>query len=160
MIGAERKVLKGLVDDEMNHMRNNRPERMVTEDDLTIQKRKEKKAHKGNRNSSNANHLNENYVSNIFQFAKRNYPEDKEIIRIGNERNVSANNFRNLMTAKLTDDLMTRKAKARIQGSGKELVGNIEYWMKDGYFEQCADREKYIMRKEKALRDLALTGNY
>jgi hypothetical protein len=160
MIGAERQVFRDMVDQEMTDMRNSRPDQMVTDDDLMIQKRKEKKAYKGNRNTSNLNHLNENYVSNIFQFAKRNYPFDREVQKLGNERNVSALNFRNSMAAKLTDDLMARKAKARIRGNGRELVGNIEYWMKDGYFDQCADREKYIFHKEKALRDLALTSQY
>lgn len=160
MIGAERKILREVVEKEMDEQRSSRPNAMVTEDDLGVQRRKEKKASKGNRNTSSLNHMNENYVSNIFQFARRNYPQDKEIQKIGNERNVSALNFRNLMAARLTDDIMARKAKARMVGSGRELVGNIEYWMKAGYFDQCNDREKYILHKEKALRDLALSGHY
>ena len=160
MIGAEKQVLGRMANNEINYLKSARPDAMVTEDDLMVHKRKEKKASKGNRNSSNLNHLNENYVSNIFQFAKRNYPDDREIQRIGNERNVSAANFKKLMRPKLTDDIWTRQAKARISANGQELIGNIEYWMKDGYFEQCADREKYILHKEKALRDLALSGRY
>jgi len=160
MIGAERQALGRIVNSDMNHLKSARPDAMVTEDDLMIHKRKEKKSSKGNRNSSNLNHLNENYVSNIFQFAKRNYPQDREVQKIGNERNVSAANFKKLMTPRLNDDIWTRQAKARIAGNGQELIGNIEYWMKDGYFEQCADREKYIIHKEKALKDLALSGRY
>jgi hypothetical protein len=160
LLAAERDALESLAGEEMEDISYDRPEDMITEEELAVSTRKEKRATKGNRNGSSVNHLNENYVSNIFQFAKRNYPEDKEVQRIGNERNVSALNFKRLIDAKLTDGIMTRKAKARIAESGKELVGNIEYWMKDGYFEQCSDREKYIYHKQKALRDLALAGKY
>lgn len=160
MIGEERGFLRGMIDDEMTAFRASRPSMGITEDDLMVQKRKEKRAAKGNRNTSTLNHLNENYVSNVFQFAKRNYPQDKDVQRIGNERNVSAANFKKMMKPTLNDDVLVRKAKARIAGNGKELIGNIENWMNVGYFEQCADREKYIVHKEKALRDLALTGQY
>lgn len=159
-LGEERNFLRGMVDDEMSAFQASRPNSMITEDDLMVQKRKEKRAAKGNRNTSNLNHLNENYVSNVFQFAKRNYPQDKDVQRIGNERNVSAANFKKMMKPNLADDIFVRKAKARISGNGKELIGNIENWMNAGYFEQCADREKYIYHKEKALRDLALSGQY
>jgi hypothetical protein len=158
MMGNERQVFSKVIGNEIEDLRRYRPDEMVTEDDLGMLNRKEKIAPKGNRNASNLNHLNENYVSNIFQFAKRNYPEDKEIQKLGNERNVSASNFRKLVSTKLTDSLLTRKAKARITECAKELIGNIEFWMKDGYFEQCADREKYIWHKEKALKDLALVA--
>ncbi len=160
MIGEERNFLRGMIGDEMSAFNASRPTIGVTEDDLMVQKRKEKRAAKGNRNTSTLNHLNENYVSNVFQFAKRNYPQDKDVQRIGNERNVSAANFKRMMKPTLNDDVFSRKAKARIAGNGQELIGNIENWMSAGYFEQCADREKYILHKEKALRDLALAGQY
>jgi len=157
MLGAEKEVFKQMVDDELTGVRETRPQGKVTGGELTTLTRKEKKATKGHRNTSSMNHFNENYVSNIFQFARRNHPEDREVQRIGNERNVSASNFRKLLGTKLDDDIMTRRAKARIAGNGRELVQNIEHWMMDGYFEQCSDREKYIYHKEKAIRDLALS---
>jgi len=160
IIGAEQQVLNGIIQNEDYYVRSQRPDQRVTEEELSARNRKDKKAVKGHRNGSSMNHFNENYVSNIFQFAKRNYPEDREVQRIASARNVSALNFRRLIQPKITDDAATRKAKARIIESGRELVGNIEYWMRDGYFDQCADREKYIYYKEKALRDLALNGNY
>lgn len=160
MLAKERDFFRTMVGDEMNAFRESRPTTMVTEDDLNVQKRKEKRAAKGNRNTSSLNHLNENYISNMFQFAKYNYPQDKEVQRIGNARNVSATNFKKMIKPSLNDDIHTRKAKARIEGNGQELIGNIENWMTAGYFEQCADREKYIHNKEKALRDLALSGHY
>jgi hypothetical protein len=160
MIGEERNFLRGMIGDEMSAFTTSRPTIGVTDDDLMVQKRKEKRAAKGNRNTSTLNHLNENYVSNVLQFAKRNYPQDKDVQRIGNERNVSAANFKKMMKPTLNDDVFSRKAKARIAGNGQELIGNIENWMSAGYFEQCADREKYILHKEKALRDLALAGQY
>jgi len=160
MLGEERNFLRTMVGDEMTAFRESRPNSMVTEDDLNVQKRKEKRAAKGNRNTSTLNHLNENYVSNVFQFAKYNYPQDKDVQRIGNARNVSATNFKKMIKPSLNDDIHARKAKARIAGNGQELIGNIENWMTAGYFEQCADREKYIHNKEKALRDLALSGHY
>jgi len=160
MMEEEREVLDFLAEEEIDEARYERPDEMITEEDLAISTRKEKRAVKGHRNGSSMNHMNENYVSNVFQFAKRYYPEDKELQRIGNARNVSALNFRRLVGTKLTDGISARRAKARIAESGRELIGNVEYWMRDGYFEQCADREKYICHKEKALKDLALTGNY
>jgi len=161
MMAAEREILNSITEEELEEVSYyERPDAMITEDELAVSNRKEKRAVKGHRNGSSMNHMNENYVSNIFQFAKRNYPEDKELHRIGNERNVSALNFKRLVGTKLTDGIMARRAKARIAESGKELVGNVEYWMRDGYFEQCADREKYIYHKEKALRDLALSGKH
>jgi hypothetical protein len=160
MIGEERNFLRGVVDDEMSALRDSRPTLGITEDDLMVQKRKEKRAAKGNRNTSTVNHFNENCVSNVFQFAKRNYPQDKDVQRIGNERNVSATNFKKMMKPTLNDDVFSRKAKARIVANGQELIGNIENWMPAGYFEQCADREKYILNKEKAIRDLGLSGQY
>jgi len=160
IVGAEKQALNRIIQNEDAEIRSQRPNQMVTEEDLSTRNRKDKKAVKGHRNGSSMNHFNENYVSNIFQFAKRNYPEDREVQRIASARNVSALNFRRLIRPNITDDAATRKAKARIIESGRELVGNIEYWMKDGYFEQCADREKYIHYKEKALRDLALIENF
>jgi hypothetical protein len=160
MMAEERDVFDCLTQDEMEDVMYERPDEKITEEELAISNRKEKRAVKGNRNGSSMNHFNENYVSNVFQFAKRNYPEDKELQRIGSARNVSALNFRRIVGTKLTDGIMARRAKARIAESGRELIGNVEYWMRDGYFEQCADREKYIYHKDKALRDLALTGNY
>ena len=160
MLGAEQEIFRKMIDDEMNGVNGLRPEKKINEDNLTLLTRKEKKATKGHRNTSSMNHFNENYVSNIFQFARRTYPEDREVQKIGNERNVSASNFRKLLKTKMDDDIMTRKAKARIAGSGRELVQNIEHWMADGYFEQCSDREKYIHHKEKALRDLALSEQF
>jgi len=160
MMVEERDVFDCLTQDEMEDVMYERPDEKITEEELAVSNRKEKRAVKGNRNGSNMNHLNENYVSNVFQFAKRIYPEDKELQRIGSARNVSALNFRRIVGTKVTDGIMARRAKARIAESGRELIGNVEYWMRDGYFEQCADREKYICHKKKALRDLALAGNY
>jgi len=94
LLAAERGAMESLTEQEMEDISYDRPEEMITEEELAVSTRKEKRAIKGNRNGSSVNHLNENYVSNIFQFAKRNYPEDKEIQRIGNERNVSALNFK------------------------------------------------------------------
>lgn len=73
---------------------------------------------------------------------------------------MSANNFRNLTKLKMDDTLLVRKAKVRIVGCGKELVNNIEYWMNDGYFGQCTEKEKYIHNKEKALTDLVLDRDF
>lgn len=157
MLGDEQRAFRNIVNDESNGIQTFRPHKKVESNNLTVMTRKEKKATKGNRNTSSMNHFNENYVSNIFQFARRNFPEDREVQRIGNERNVSAANFRRILRTRMDDDIMTRKAKARIAGVGRELVENIEYWMTEGYFEQCSDREKYIHHKEKALRDLALS---
>jgi len=162
MISEERKVLDQMVEEDMTDVRGSRMDVKVKEEEvMSTYKRKipvNPAGSKGRKNKSNLNHINENYVSNIFQFAKRNYLEDKELQKVANERNVSALNFRRLMAVKLTDDIMTRKAKSRIVGSGRELLSNVEAYMTEGYFEQCADREKYIWNKEKALRDLALTG--
>jgi len=160
LMAEERDVLDCLTQDEMEETMYARPDEMITEEELATSNRKEKRAVKGNRNGSSMNHLNENYISNVFQFAKRSYPEDKELQRIGSVRNVSASNFRKIVGTKMTDGILARRAKARIAESGRELIGNVEYWMRDGYFEQCADREKYICHKKKALRDLALAGNY
>jgi hypothetical protein len=160
MIGEERNFLRGMIDDEMSAFRASRPTAGIAEEDLMVKKRKDKRAAKGNRNTSAVNHFNENCVSNIFQFSKGNYPEDKDVQRIGNERNVSATSFKKMMKPTLNDDLFSRKAKARITANGQELIGNIENWMNAGYFEQCADREKYILQKEKAIRDLGLSGQY
>jgi len=160
MMRAEREVLNSMAQEELEEVTYDRPDEMITEEELVSSNRKEKRSTKGNRNGSSMNHLNENYASNIFQFAKRNYPEDRDVQKIANNRNVSASNFRRLVGAKMTDGILARRAKARIAENGRELVENIEYWMRDGYFEQCADREKYIYHKEKALRDLALCGNY
>jgi len=162
MISEERKVLNKMVEEDMNDIRGSRLDVKIKEEEvMSTYKRKipvNPAGSKGRKNKSSLNHINENYVSNIFQFAKRNYLEDKELQKVANERNVSALNFRKLMAVKMTDDIMTRKAKARITGAGRELLSNVEAYMTEGYFEQCADREKYIWNKEKALRDLALTG--
>lgn len=102
------------------------------------------------------NHMNENYVSNIFQFSKQNFENDRELQRIANTRNVSAANFKKITRINLADTALVRKSKMRILNSGRELVTNIENWMNAGYFGQCTDREKYIRFKEKALSDLVL----
>jgi len=156
VISIENKCLSKLVEKEMYELQNYRPREMIDEDDLFERKRKNKKATKGNKNHSAMNHMNENYVSNIFQFSKQNYPNDKEIQKIANTRNVSASNFKKLTKMNLKDGVMIRKAKVRILSSGKELVNNVEFWMNDGYFDQCTDREKYIHHKGKALTDLVL----
>jgi len=163
MLSEERRTLNDMVDEDMNDVRGSRMDIKIKEEELmSTYKRKipVNAGAKGRKNKSNLNHINENYVSNIFQFAKRSYLDDKELQRVANERNVSALNFRKLTAVKLTDDIMTRKAKVRIIGAGRELITNVEAYMTEGYFEQCADREKYIWNKEKALRDLALTGQH
>jgi len=156
LLGAEAQCLKGLIDKDIREIQKYRPGKPIEEEDLTFNRRKTRKVLKGNKNNSSLNHVNENYVSNIFQFAKRNFPEDQELQRLANERNVSALNFRRLMHCRLTDNTLTRRAKTRMVESGKELLNNIEYWMNEGYFDQCTDREKYIAQKQKALMDLAL----
>jgi len=104
--------------------------------------------------------MNENYVSNVFQFAKHHYKSDKDVQKIANTRNVSAKNFKALTRNYLKDTALIRKAKTRIIASGRELIGNAEYWMKAGFFDQCTEREKYIIYKEKALTDLVLDRRY
>lgn len=156
MLLKENKLIKTIVNNEIEEISTNRPPEMIDSIDLYEAKRKNKKVIKGNINHSNLNHLNENYVSNVFQFSKFNFPEDKDVQKIANTRNVSATNFKKLTKINLDDSVMVRKAKVRIVSSGKELVSNIEYWMNDGYFDQCNDREKYIQHKEKALHDLVL----
>jgi hypothetical protein len=156
--GVEGKLVQKMVDKEVQEIKEQRPNRRIKQENLGENKRKTKKSIKGHKNNSSLNHINENYVSNIFQFAKQNHPEDKEIHAIANTRNVSASNFRKLTHMKMDDSLLVRKAKVRILGSGKELVSNIEYWMNDGYFGQCQEKEKYIANKDKALTDLVLDG--
>jgi len=158
MAEKENQSIKEMVQDEMNELIGSRPGRAIEEEELGFNKRKVKKMLKGNKNSSSLNHVNENYVSNIFQFAKKNFPEDKEVRKIANERNVSASNFKRLMTIKLNDTAIVKRAKYRIMEGGRELLNNIEYWMNEGYFDQCNDREKYIAHKQKALYDLGLEG--
>lgn len=158
MAEKESQSIREIVADEISELRVGRPLKAIEEEDLGFNKRKVKKMLKGNKNSSSLNHVNENYVSNIFQFAKKNFPEDKEIRKIANERNVSASNFKKLMNIKLVDSAMVKRAKYRIMEGGKELLNNIEYWMNEGYFDQCNDREKYIAHKYKALIDLGLEG--
>jgi len=155
-LGAEAGFMKKMLEEDVKEIKKDRPIEPIDEDDLNLNYRKTKKMFKGNKNNSNLNHVNENYVSNIFQFAKKNFPEDRELQRLSNERNVSAINFRRMMKGRLTDSFLTRRAKSRIIESGKELVSNVEYWMKEGYFDQCNEREKYISQKQKALTDLAL----
>lgn len=156
MIKTENKYLKQLIGQEIDEIRTYCPKNMIEVEDLYESKRKGKKSIKGNINHSSLNHMNENYVSNIFQFSKQNYQEDKELQRIANTRNVSATNFKKLTKVNLSDGVMVRKAKVRILASGKELINNVEYWMNDGYFNQCNDKEKYIVHKGKAASDLAL----
>jgi hypothetical protein len=155
-LGAEADFMRRMIEEDITDIMKDRPNDPIDEDDLNLNHRKVKKMFKGNKNNSSLNHVNENYVSNIFQFAKKNFPEDKELQKLANERNVSAINFRRMMKERLTDTFLIRRAKARIIESGKELVSNIEYWMNEGYFDQCNEREKYIAQKEKALIDLAL----
>ena len=159
MFDTETQFIHGLVEDEIKATQGEMPEKIIGENDLNLNKRKTKKIFKGNKNNSSLNHINENYISNIFQFAKKNFPDDRELQRLANERNVSAVNFRRLMSFKLTDSSLTRRAKIRVMMSGQELVSNIEYWMNEGYFDQCNDREKYIAHKHKALIDLGLSEN-
>jgi len=155
-LGAEIGFIRKMLEEDIKDIQKDRPMEPIDEDDLNFNYRNTKKIFKGNKNNSNLNHVNENYVSNIFQFAKKNFPEDRELQRMANERNVSAINFRRMMKGRLTDSFLTRRAKARIIESGKELVSNVEYWMNEGYFDQCNEREKYIAQKQKALTDLAL----
>lgn len=159
-LGAESQLLKSLVGREMEEIQKERPIQAIGEHDLNLNRRKARKTLKGNKNNSNLNHVNENYVSNIFQFAKKNFPEDQELQRLANERNVSALNFRRFMHCRMTDSALRRRAKARMIESGKELLNNVEYWMNEGYFDQCTEREKYIAQKQKALIDLALDEKY
>jgi len=156
MAERENQSIREMVADEINELTAGRPRQAIEEEDLGFNKRKVKKMLKGNKNSSSLNHVNENYVSNIFQFAKKNFPEDKEVRKIANERNVSASNFKKLMAIKLIDTAVVKRAKYRIMEGGRELLNNIEYWMNEGYFVQCNDREKYIAHKQKALYDLGL----
>jgi len=159
-ITTENKILKKMIQKEMDEIASYRPKEIIDYEDLCETKRKTKKAIKGNKNNSSMNHMNENYVSNIFQFSKQNYPADKEIQRIANTRNVSASNFKKLTRINLKDGLLVRKAKVRILACGRELVNNVEFWMNDGYFSQCTEREKYIKNKEKALSDLVLEKEF
>jgi len=158
--GAEANFMRKIIERDIKEIKKERPDIAIDEDDLNFNHRKIKKVFKGNKNNSNLNHVNENYVSNVFQFAKKNFPEDRELQRLANERNVSAINFRRMMKGRLTDSFLTRRAKARIIESGKELIGNVEYWMNEGYFDQCNEREKYIAQKQKALTDLALSEEH
>jgi hypothetical protein len=160
LLGAEAQLLKSLVGREIEDIQKERPCQAIGEDDLNLNRRKARKTFKGNKNNSTLNHVNENYVSNIFQFAKKNFPEDQELQRLANERNVSALNFRRFMHCRMTDSALRRRAKARMLESGKELLNNVEYWMSEGYFDQCTEREKYIAQKQKALIDLALDEKY
>lgn len=159
-ISTENKALKKMIQKEMDEISSYRPREIIEYEDLCETKRKNKKAIKGNKNHSSMNHMNENYVSNIFQFSKQNYPADKEIQKIANTRNVSASNFKKLTKVNLNDGLLVRKAKVRILACGKELVNNVEFWMNDGYFSQCTEREKYIKNKEKAISDLVLEKEF
>lgn len=156
----ETMAIKTLVKDELKNLPLERPETVIENEALSMNRRKVKKILKGNKNSSSLNHINENYVSNIFQFAKKYFPDDKEIQRIANERNVSAVNFKRLVRIKLGDSALLKRAKLRIKEIGNELLGHIEYWMSEGYFDQCNEREKYIINKEKALVDLGLDSHY
>lgn len=156
----ETMAIKTLVRDELRNLPLERPESMIEGEALSMNRRKVKKILKGNKNSSSLNHINENYVSNIFQFAKKYFPEDKEIQKIANERNVSAVNFKRLVRIKLGDSALAKRAKLRIKEIGKELLCHIEYWMSEGYFDQCNEREKYITNKEKALADLGLDAHF
>lgn len=160
LLGAEAQFLRSLVGREINDIQKERPSTAIGEDDLNVNRRKARKTLKGNKNNSTLNHVNENYVSNIFQFAKKNFPEDAELQRLANERNVSALHFRRFMHCRMTDTTLRRRAKTRMIESGKELLNNIEYWMNEGYFDQCTEREKYIAQKQKALLDLALDEKY
>ena len=160
MLSQENEFLKNLVMSELDKVRNYRPKEMFQIGQEPERKRPEKKAPKGRKNHSNVNHMNENYVSNVFRFAKESFPEDKSLLKIASERGVSATGFRNLTTAGLNDDILVRKAKVRIVASGEELVSNIEYWMQDGFFENCSDKEKYMQYKQKAIENLALWRFY
>jgi len=161
MLSMETQFLKDLVSSELDRVRSYRPKEIL---DIAqcppMKKRPEKKAPKGRKNHSNMNHMNENYVSNVFRFAKESFPEDKNLLRIASERGVSATGFRNLTTAELNDDVLVRKAKVRIVASGEELVSNVEYWMQDGFFENCNEKEKYMQYKQKAIDNLALWRFY
>jgi len=161
MLSMENQFLKDLVSNELERVRNYRPKEIFDIAQCApIKKRPEKKAPKGRKNHSNVNHMNENYVSNVFRFAKESFPEDKNLLRIASERGVSATGFRNLTTAELNDDVLVRKAKVRIVASGEELVSNVEFWMQDGFFENCNDKEKYMQYKQKAIDNLALWRFY
>lgn len=162
IMSKENELIKNLVNDELEKIRNYRPKEITSPFDLPMKKKKpaEKKSTKGKKNHSALNHMNENFVSNVFRFSKDSYPEDKDLQRLASERGVSATNFRNLTTAKLDDDIFVRKAKVRIVASGKELVSNIEYWMNGGYFENCDEKEKYLQYKQKAMCNLALDRMY
>jgi hypothetical protein len=156
---SETMAIRTLVQDELKNLPLERPDTIIENEALFMNRRKVKKILKGNKNSSSLNHINENYVSNIFQFAKKYFPDDKEIQRIANERNVSAVNFKRLVRIKLGDSALVKRAKLRIKEIGNELLGHIEYWMSEGYFDQCNEREKYIINKAKALVDLGLDSH-
>jgi hypothetical protein len=156
IIVKENGTIRELVQDETQNLAYARPRECIKYDELSEQRRKNKESKKGHKNHSAMNHMNENYVSNIFQFSKQHFPNDKQLQKIANSRNVSAANFKKITRINLSDSAMTRKSKLRILNSGKELVSNIEHWMHSGYFGQCTEREKYIRYKEKALTDLVL----
>lgn len=159
VISLDHKLLRNIVGDEIDEVKRRRPAAIGYGNESPL-KRKDKKIVKGNVNNSSLNHMNENYVSNIFKFAKMNYPEDKELQKISNQRGVSATNFRNSMNTQLNDDIFARKAKVRIIASGQEFVNNLEYWMQVGFFENCKDKDKYVQYKQKAICNLSLDRQY
>jgi len=159
-LSKENELIRELVTAEIEKVGSYRPKEIFNLNEMPKKKKQEKKAILGRKNHSALNHMNENFVSNVFRFAKDNYPGDRQLQKFASERGVSATNFRNLTTAKLDDDIFVRKAKIRLAASGKELVTNIEYWMQGGYFENCEDKEKYLQYKNKALSNLALDRMY
>jgi len=160
LMSKEHQLIKELVNAEITKVTSYRPKEIYGTYEKPKKKKQEKRSILGRKNHSALNHVNENFVSNVFRFAKDNFPEDKNLQKFASERGVSATNFRNLTTAKLDDDIFVRKAKVRLVASGKELVTNVEYWMQGGYFENCEDKEKYIQYKQKALSNLALDRMY
>lgn len=65
-LGMEDKFVKKMVRKEMDDISYNKPKERIKYDELAENKRKTKKSIKGHKNNSSMNHMNENYVSNIF----------------------------------------------------------------------------------------------